>query len=192
MRRLLRWTFNGVAVVSAVLFAAGGVLWVATMQYPCFLWARAGPVGASCVSQAGYVQLTLVGHDVGAHGIHCAWLRDPDRLIEVVNDYESGSPLLYAPEHRPRQFAGGGGELSQVPDNDRWHHFVRSVTPSVRFNYLAVPHWFIGLCAAVVFALWLVVGRRRRRPPPGHCVCGYDLRATPGRCPECGRIPRRA
>ena len=52
---------------------------------------------------------------------------------------------------------------------------------------LGVPLW---LCSAL-FGLWGVsILRRAREPLTGFCpACGYDLRATPDRCPECGRIP---
>jgi hypothetical protein len=56
-----------------------------------------------------------------------------------------------------------------------------------------VPHWIavalFALLPAARLALYL---RRRSRPAPGHCpACGYDLRATPHRCPECGTVPSR-
>lgn len=51
-----------------------------------------------------------------------------------------------------------------------------------------VPVWAIFFLLLVLPALKLTtLIRRRRRIAAGKCVrCGYDLRASPGRCPECG------
>jgi hypothetical protein len=61
--------------------------------------------------------------------------------------------------------------------------------PPISVNYILVPYWLPCLATAVLPATWLQRRwRRRNRFGPGFCPsCGYDLRATPHRCPECGR-----
>jgi hypothetical protein len=56
------------------------------------------------------------------------------------------------------------------------------------FDILAIPFWAIVLVTAIVPAMWWTsVWRRRTRRAAGRCAgCGYDLRATPDHCPECG------
>jgi len=58
-----------------------------------------------------------------------------------------------------------------------------------RMLIIAVPYWSIALVSAVLPAIavrrWVQARRHRR---VGVCsACGYDLRATPDRCPECGK-----
>jgi rubrerythrin len=59
---------------------------------------------------------------------------------------------------------------------------------------VGVPTWFVAILAALLPAAWIVRNHRHRhqkqRLANGQCVsCGYDLRATPDRCPECGATP---
>ena len=61
------------------------------------------------------------------------------------------------------------------------------------FEAVVLPDWALIATTALMPAGWVVrFGRRRGRATRGLCShCGYDLRATPERCPECGTIPAR-
>ena len=60
------------------------------------------------------------------------------------------------------------------------------------FRIVGVPYWALAAASAVPPSLWLI-NRRRDRRKPGHCLrCGYDLRVTPKRCPECWAVPTEA
>jgi hypothetical protein len=55
---------------------------------------------------------------------------------------------------------------------------------------IPVPSWFLILLTQVAPAIWFRARcRLAHRPAPCTCLnCGYDLHATPQRCPECGRV----
>jgi hypothetical protein len=61
--------------------------------------------------------------------------------------------------------------------------------------WIAVPQWLVVAVFVLVvgFGPILRLIRERRRKSLGRCTrCGYDIRATPDRCPECGTVQRAA
>jgi hypothetical protein len=57
------------------------------------------------------------------------------------------------------------------------------------WRFVTAPCWAFAAPFAVM-PMWVAARRYalRRRKRAGRCVvCGYDLRASPDRCPECGR-----
>lgn len=69
--------------------------------------------------------------------------------------------------------------------------------PPMPFRTIILPHgWLVAILAGIP-AIWLFCHVRRRRRQNRiaqslYALCGYDLRATPDRCPECGKVPEKA
>jgi hypothetical protein len=181
--------------LSLILFAATAILWTR-----CFLtpgpnrWNTAHYDGIS-LSRSDVSSARAVNREVRlwsySHGLHLIWDTNvynaalpPDPVtLREAHEWRRDGPLsggLHDTEPRTlgwrlRRILGHGGPISQ---------------DALR---VSVPYWFLLPTLAALPATWVVRrSSHRRRKRLGHCAtCGYDLRATPERCPECGKVPAR-
>lgn len=174
---LLAWRRGGIAAFTMVILVGLALL-------TAFVWARSWRVGAtySVAGALGDVEI------VCGHG-HLAVLRVQDDAPPhgwFVRKYEANEPagsLWFAQYLKAREDLGKG--------SFRWAEGMTAGN-GYSFSLLELPFWLV---VAVLLALPLARGtaklgrtmRRRRRMRENRCVaCGYDLRGSSGRCPECG------
>jgi hypothetical protein len=68
--------------------------------------------------------------------------------------------------------------------------FQRLVNPALSYEHYSLPLWLLAVVFAVLPSLaGIKLTRRLMRQAHGKCAqCGYDLRASAQRCPECGSL----
>ena len=205
--RLLRILLNTAAVVSLLLAVAVVALWVHGYAGRASVWHTAWSEDARWRSPVAAARGTgrLRGVEWGGGGIAVFQKSYGDRRVADLDggtgwhfnrdEMDRAYPALDLP---PGEDVGGLWRTS----NRRWHGFqvardaswvivdgkeIRSETV-----HLVMPcwAWLAGFALMPTLRAASVVRRRYRvqRRRAGRCVyCSYDLRATPERCPECGR-----
>jgi hypothetical protein len=182
---------------------AGGfacLLIFALWQWPRTHWAGAGLTWTSNWFSPG-------GYRVSPDTLHRAWVLSPqgwefsrtyfiygppevpgnasDRMMLDLSD----SALALPAPLPASQVLGFVVIHSDIPGNAS----LRMPSPRQIVWKILIPHWAVVLLLGIVPAIWLYVRLRplsvqARRLQEGRCIqCGYDLCASPERCPECGR-----
>jgi hypothetical protein len=197
LNRLPRILLNAATALSLILFVATVVLWVRSYfasDWYCFPAERV--MADDPADDSGLVTQLVVRSSRGKVQV----LRNetvPHRIEPTGHGSTrpvppSVSPQRSLPTDRSWRF-GGIERFHRLPNRQQ---VANGSYLFLGFDYLALPWWMPTAVAAIVPGIWLVrlPGRLRhlRRIRNRLCPsCGYDLRATPDRCPECGTIPAR-
>ena len=103
----------------------------------------------------------------------------------LIND--TTSVIQYTVKYKP------GAHFSGFVDWSTWWRPAMSQGNAFWGRDILVPLWIpTVLFAAMFWWSFLPLRRRRKRKKLGLCrKCGYDLRASKERCPECGMLVER-
>ena len=188
MERSRRWLFNALSASSLLLLVATVALWARSY------WVNDEFGEIHYLSLDGRQPFTdlsnkhaMAGHPVAIivmtgcaslkGEVRIDWSRAQTALIPAApGTFMIPSPVTPNARYRNLHFGF------------RWDAVTN---PGGTFHDLIFPLWAIALVTAILPCLWLARARRHRiRARENICSnCGYDLRATPDRCPECGAAP---
>ncbi len=183
MKRLRRIIFNGLTLLSLLICAASLLQWYNNLgplgRFEDVHWeSRAGSSGTDRRGIAGLRDEVAIYHRITAESDSS--VRQPQRNGVVWDRFAVSDTRATLGQTNSLGF---GYESVHRPSQTGIIYDCRFV----------VPLWFVfGMGSVLPFGRMVRKRLRRRRIRVGFCrVCGYDLRATPDRCPECGTIPEK-
>ena len=188
MRRFLRILFGAITVLSLLCCLALATLWARS-------YSGTDLISRGRITAADYYAITSEDEVLS---VTRGQVRFALRQHTGYHRGHTDLSKLPGPEvtHWSRARLGKNHINWEAPTATRWNRlgfgqwesgWGSSFADSHDRNWGA-PIWPAVVLFAVLPTIWLVRTMRRRRAyAAGRCArCGYDLRATPERCPECG------
>jgi hypothetical protein len=180
VRRVRRWLWDGAAAVSLVLCALACVMWARSFLIYDTVSFRRGDSDTSFTSLRGRLVLSRISGMPQAPDSRRGWRssHDPAR---------TGRWRSNRPRSRTDSLTFGARDTVIYVSSSS-----AAVVPRP-YRVLWGPYWSAVLAASLLPS-WRALRspRARRQLRRGRCAaCGYDLCATPRRCPECGKATAR-
>ena len=202
MRHVLRWFFNGLVFLSLIAFLAilflhvRGYRKIDSLRYGYFNFHKHDYalgrfnadklIAVHCQSKTVFllreIECVFIDTGIGEKGERFStnhFSLDRNKSLYMEEDEALDNVSFAGPTHIP-------GLRVEI---------YRNQMTGMRLDATFVAHDLLLLIVtAMLPLLWYAVrkinrGRIRRRIKAGRCLqCGYDLRATPVRCPECGTV----
>lgn len=180
--------------ISLVLCVAVAGMWLASFFWtPVVRWRQGAQRTFFVAVHRGQVELAEQSFTPGFVAKQAILVTDEYGVLKLETSPHFGEGWEYDPHSALYRspFWFGHGHQTLIT--------IRALGPSQAvflggFDLFTIPIWFVMVVFAIAPTIvWTRAHRRRVRIRDGICVkCGYDLRATPDRCPECGTVPETA